>query len=105
FEDFTLDVDRDLTRQVAARHGGGHFSDIADLAGEVPGQQVDVVGEVLPGAGDASHHGLAAELAIGADLARHAGDFRGERAQLVHPTRRSSDLFEDFTLDVDRDLA
>ena len=41
-------------------------------AGQVAGHLVDVVGEVLPGAGDAGHLRLAAELALGADLARDA---------------------------------
>src|SRR5579859_5270548 len=82
-QNLALHVDRDLARQVAARHGGGHLGDVAHLRGEVRRQQVDVVGEVLPGAGDAGHHGLAAEPAVGADLARHAGHFGGERAQLL----------------------
>ena len=47
--------------------------------GQVRGHEVDVVGEVLPGAGDALHVGLAAELALGADLLRDAGDLGGER--------------------------
>ena len=47
------------------------------------GEQVDVVGQVLPGAGHARHDGLAAEPAFGADLARHARHFAGERAQLL----------------------
>ena len=34
-------------------HGGRHFGDVADLAGQVVGHQVHVVGEVLPRAGDA----------------------------------------------------
>ena len=46
--------------------------------GQVARHEVDVVGEVLPGAGDAGHLRLAAELAFGADLARHARHFRGE---------------------------
>jgi hypothetical protein len=79
-EDFALHVDRDLARQVAARHGRGHFGDVAHLGGEVAASRVDVVGQILPGAGDAGHHGLAAELALGADLARHAGHFGGEGA-------------------------
>ena len=82
-ENFALHVDGDLARQVAARHGGGHLGDVADLRGEVRRQQVDVVGQVLPGAGDAGHVGLAAEAAFGADLARDARHFAGERAQLV----------------------
>ena len=42
------------------------------------GHRVHVVGEVLPRAGDAPHLRLAAELALGADLARHARDLGGE---------------------------
>ena len=47
------------------------------------GHQVHVVGEVLPGAGDARHLRLAAELAFGADLAGDAGHFGGEAVELV----------------------
>ena len=49
----------------------------------LPGHRVDAVGQVLPGAGDALDVGLAAQLSLGADLAGHAGDLGGERAQLV----------------------
>ena len=48
-------------------------------AGQVAGHEVDVVGQVLPGAGDARHLRLAAELAFGADLARHARHFARRR--------------------------
>ena len=34
-EDLALDVDGDLAREVAARDGGGHLGDVADLRGEV----------------------------------------------------------------------
>ena len=37
--------------------------------------QVDVVGEVLPRAGDAGHLRLTAELSFRADFARDARDF------------------------------
>src|SRR5215213_10201088 len=57
--------------------------DVADLAREVRGHEVHVVGEVLPRAGHAGDLRLAAELALGADLARHARDLVGERAELV----------------------
>ena len=77
------DVDRDLLRQVALRHRGRHFGDVAHLAGQVRGHRVDAVGQVLPGAGDAAHHRLAAELAFGADFAGHARHFRGKRVELV----------------------
>ena len=78
-EDLALHVDGDLARKVAAGDGGRHFRDVADLRGEVARHRVDVVGEVLPGAGDARHLGLAAELAFGADLAGDARDFGRRR--------------------------
>ena len=59
------------------------FDDAAHLAREVRGHDVDVVGEVLPRAGDARHVRLAAELALGADLARDARDLGRERVELV----------------------
>ena len=72
-----------LRGQVAAGHGDGDFGDVADLAGQVAGHRVDALGQVLPHAADARHLRLAAELAVGADFARHAGDFRGEDAELL----------------------
>ncbi len=103
-QDFAADVHRDLLRQVALRHRGRDLGDVAHLGGEVARHRVDAVGQVLPGAGDAAHHRLAAELAVGADLAGDAGHFRGERIELVH---RGVDGFlelKDLALDVDRDL-
>ena len=41
------------------------------------------LGEVLPHAGHFMHLRLAAELALGAHLARHARHFRGEHAELL----------------------
>ena len=49
----------------------------------VRGELVDVVGQVLPHAGDALDLRLAAELALGADLARDARHLVGERRELV----------------------
>src|SRR5207244_597173 len=82
-ENLAFDVDGDLARQVAAGDGRRHLRDVADLRREVRRQQVDVLREVFPRAGDAWHFGLTTEAAIGADFARHAGDFAGERVQLV----------------------
>src|SRR4029453_13072057 len=75
--------DRDLAGEVAARDGGGDLRDVADLVGQVAAHRVHRVGEVLPGAGDARNDRLSAELAVGADFARHAGDFGRKRTQLV----------------------
>ena len=46
--DLALDVDGDLLRQVAVRDGGRDLRDVAHLVGEVAGERVDVVGQVLP---------------------------------------------------------
>ena len=80
------------------------MDDVAELGGEVGGEAVDVVGQVFPGAGDALDVGLAAELALGADLLRDARDLRGERVELIdHLVDDVLDL-EDLALDVDGDL-
>src|SRR5207249_975699 len=84
FENFAAHVDRDLLRQVATRDGGRAPDVVAYLPGQVGRHRVDRVGQVLPGAGDAGHRGLTAELAFGADLARNARDFGGEGVELVH---------------------
>src|SRR5207245_1620338 len=62
----------------------GERADVADLAGEVASHEVDTVREVLPGAGHALDLGLAAQLPLRPDLARHPRHLRGERTQLVH---------------------
>jgi len=93
-----------LAGEVAVGDGGGDLGDVADLSGEVAGHRVDVVPEVLPGAGHAADVGLAAELALGADLAGDARDLGGERAELVdHRVDRVLEL-EDLAADVHRDL-
>ena len=45
-KDFARHVHGDLLRQVALRHRGSHFGDVADLAGEVGGHRVHRVGQV-----------------------------------------------------------
>ena len=103
-EDLALHVDGDLARQVAARHRGRHLGDVAHLRREVGGEQVDVVGQVLPGAGDARHHGLAAEPSLGADLARDARHLGREGAQLLdHGVERLLEQ-QDLAAHVDGDL-
>ncbi len=86
------------------RHRGRDLGDVADLAGQVAGHRVDVVGQILPGAGDAAHLRLAAELAFGADLARHARHFAGEGVELVHHRVDGVLQLENFAAHVHRDL-
>ena len=78
--------------------------DVAHLVGEVAAHGVDRVGQVLPGAGDARHDSLAAELAVGADLARHARHFGSERAQLIDHRVDGFLELQNLAADVDRDL-
>ena len=61
-------------------------------------------GQILPGAGDAGHDRLAAELAVGADLARHARHFGGKGAQLIDHRVDGFLELQDLAADVDRDL-
>ncbi len=70
----------------------------------LPGHQVDVVGQVLPGAGDALDLRLAAELAFGAHFARHARHFGREGVELVHHGVDGVLQLEDLALHVDGDL-
>ena len=104
-QDFARHVHGDLLRQVAAGDGGGDFGDVADLRRQVAGHRVHAVGQILPGAGDAGHRGLAAELAFGADLARDAGHFRGEGVELVHHGVDGVFQLQNFALHVHGDLA
>src|SRR5205807_1878929 len=104
-QDLAADVDRDLLGEVTAGDGGGDVGDVADLRRQVGGHKVDVVGEVLPGAGDAGHLRLAARRVVGTHLTRHAGDLAREAVELVH--HRVQRLFQaqDLAAHVDGDLA
>ena len=66
--DFALRLEHELLAQVAVGDRGDDLDDAAHLLGQVRGHDVDVVGQVLPGARDALDLGLPAELALGADL-------------------------------------
>ena len=78
-----LRVDGDLLRQVALGDGGRDLRDVAHLGGQVGGEAVDVVGEILPRAGDAFDVGLSAELSFVTDFLRDARDLGGERVELI----------------------
>src|SRR5262249_47334507 len=82
--DLALGVERQLPLQVAHGDGGDDVGDVPHLTGQVGGHHVHVVGQVLPGPGDARHLRLAAQLAFGAHFAGDAGHFRADGVQLVH---------------------
>ncbi len=99
-----MHVHRDLTGEIAFGHSRGDFSDVADLVGEVARHGVDAVGQILPRSSDAAGFCLAAELAFGADFARHAGHFRGQRIQLVDHRIDSVFQFQYFSAHVHGDF-
>src|SRR5439155_21786870 len=102
--DLAPDLDGDFLGQVAVGHGGGDLGDVPDLAGQVGGHVVHRVGQVLPRAGHARHPGLAAEAAVGADLAGDPGDLVGEGGQLVDHRVDGVLQFGDLAPGLDGDL-
>jgi len=78
FENLAFHVDRDLFRQVAAGERLGHVGDIAHLARQVAGHEVDAIGQIAPRAGRTGNAGLAAQFSLGADLAGDARHLRRE---------------------------
>ena len=103
-EDFAAHVDGDLARQVAARHGGRHLGDVAHLVGQVAAIELTESVRSFQVPATPGTMRLAAELAVGADLARHARHFRGERAQLVDHRVDGFLELQDFAAHVDGDL-
>src|SRR5207248_4515873 len=82
-DDLALGGDGDGPREVALGDGGGDLGDGPHLGGEGAAELVDVLGEVLPGAGGAGHLGLAAQLALDTYLAGHRGDLVREGGEGV----------------------
>ncbi len=104
-KDLAAHVDRNLARQVAPGDRRGDFRNVTHLGGQIAGHGVDAIGQVFPGTGDAWHLRLPAELALGADLARHARDFGGEGVELIDHGVEGVFQLENLTTHVDRDLA
>ncbi len=104
FQNFALDVHRDFARKIAVRHRRGHFRDVADLGRKIAGHRVDAVGQILPDAADALHLRLAAQLSFGADLARHARDFRTEAVELIDHRVDGVLQLKNFAARIHRDL-
>ena len=100
FEDFALNVYGDLFGQIASGNRRRHSRDIAHLRGQVAGHEIDVVGQIFPGARNTFDFGLAAELSFGADFASDAGHFGGERTELVHHGVDGVFEFEEFAAHV-----
>src|SRR5207253_3117327 len=104
FEDFALHVYGDLLRQVAIRHGLGHGGDVADLAGQVGGHEVDAVGERSEERREGAEGRLPGELAVGTHFGGQAGHFGSERRKLIDHRVDGVFQFEDLALHVYGDL-
>jgi hypothetical protein len=85
--------------------GGDDFYDAAHLLRQVGRHNVDVISEILPRACDARYLGLTAKVAVGANLARHAGDFGRKGVKLVHHGVDGVFELEDFAFDIDSNFA
>ncbi len=70
---------------------------------QVAGHGVYGIRQILPGAADSGHVGLAAELTFGSDFAGHARDFGGERTELVDHRIDGVLELENFAASIDRD--
>ena len=83
-EDLALGFDGDLLGEVSVCDRRRDEGDVAHLGGQVPGQHVHAVGEILPRAGRSRNARLATELPLHADLSSHRGDLvRNVRSVLV----------------------
>ena len=104
-ENLAADVDGDLLTEVTVGNRGGDLRHVAQLHGEITAHGVDRVREVLPGTRHTWHLRLAAELSVGADFARDACDFGGERIELIDHRVDGVLQLENLALDVHGDLA
>src|SRR5262249_16119891 len=102
--DLAAPIDGDLARQITTGDGSRHIGDIAHLIGQVAAHRIDRVGQILPGPSHTGHQSLAAELALGANLARDARHFRREGAQLVYHRIDGFLELQDLAADIDGDL-
>src|SRR5207248_3253075 len=78
--------------------------DAAHLVRQVLGHEVDAVGQVLPGAGDALHHRLPTQLTFRPYLPRYPRNVRASRRELVHHRVDRILQVQDLTPDVNRNL-
>src|SRR5947208_10754213 len=99
-----MDIDGDFLREVAVGDGDCNVGDVPDLSLQITRHEVDALGQIFPNTAHVTNLRLAAELAFGADFAGDAGDFGGERIQLIdHRVDRFFEL-QDFAAHVDGDL-
>ena len=104
-QNLAADIDRDLARQIAVGDGRRDLGDVSYLAGEVAGHEVHIVRQIFPRAANSWHLRLPAQFAFGTHFTRYAGNFAGERIELIHHRVDGVFEFEDFAFNIDRDFA
>src|SRR6185312_10496490 len=103
-QDLATHIDGDLSRKIAVGDGSGNLGDVTHLRRQIVRHEVDVVRQILPGAGDAAHVRLSAEPALGADFAGDAGHFAREGVQLIDHRVDGLLQLEDLAAHVHGDL-
>ena len=102
--DFTFGFDHDFLREVTVGDCRDNLDDAAHLARQIARHLVDIIGEILPRSRDPLHLRLTAELAVGTDFLRDAGDFRSERVELIDHRIDGAFELEDFAACLDCNL-
>ena len=100
-----MHIDRDLAREIAVGHGGGHGGDVAHLISQVAGHGIHALGEIFPRARHTAYLRLPTELAFRTHFAGHARDFRSKSVELVHHDVDGILQLLDFSAGIHRDLA
>src|SRR6185437_5829890 len=103
-QNFALRVHRNLCRKVALGDGRGHAGNVTNLVGQVARHGVHGFRQIPPRSGDALHFRLAAQLPFGADFARHAGNFRCKRVELIHHGVNGVLQLQNFAARIDGNL-
>ena len=104
-QNFAAHVHRDFARKVAVGDGRSDLRDVADLSRQVAGHEIDRIRQIVPHAADAFHHRLPAQLSVRTHFARHARNFAGEGAELIHHGVDRVLQFQNFAQHVHRDFA
>ena len=95
-QNFAAYIDGNFFGKIAIGHRNRHVGNIAHLRGQITGHLIDRIGERFPYARYALHLCLATQLALSADLTRHAGHFRSEHREPldhgIHHLRGTQEL-------------
>ena len=103
-QNFAFYIGGDFAVEIAARHGRGHFRNVANLCRKVRAHGVHRIGEIFPGSRHTGDDGLPSQPAFGAHLTRHPCHFGSEGAQLLNHRVDGFFQLQDFSSHVGRDF-